>query len=355
MFTKLKHLPLLLTTRRSRLKKLPKDERDLVTEDLGWFGYTPKHKRHIIKTLSIKNQSSLNTCQWNATAVQKEIDEKKVLSVRSFVIAGLRLGLVGKLGLSNMRSGQIVLQKWGILSEKTCPDTYKKNWNKYTDFDILAHADEAAKHKIKSYWKVTSLNDVYKLLDEGRTLTFGMPWYTGFNQGGGFKFPWIIEKIIGWLVGGHAMLAVGYDSEYQSKKVIICQNSYGSNWGDKGKLYITEEHFVKYALKKYGCFVNLDIPKNQAVFLKQFQGKIVKGDKNNGVFLIEKDKKRGYRSWDAFYTHNPMSMNDLKKLIIVVPQGNIDEIEEGELLTVENSEYYAVLKNLQRPFLINKG
>jgi len=354
--TKVKHIKFLAQAIRRRgngLKKLPKDSRDFDTAQLGWFGYEPKHTSLLLDIVSIKDQYPLQTCQWNATTAQKEVSEKIALSVRSLVIKGKEMGLCGKYGLSNMRSGQKVLKDWGILPEEVCPDMYKSDWTQYLNFNVNDYNDIAKKYKTKSFWKVTSMNDVYKLLDEGHALTFGMPWYSGFNQGGGFSFPWIIDKVVGWVVGGHALLLIGYDKQYHKLRVGTVQNSYGHTWGDKGKLYIEESFFVKYALKKYGCYVNLDIEKDTGKFIKQYQDRVVKGDKSNGVFLIEDNKKRPYISWDAFYSHNPLSANDLVKLITVVPQKDIDSVEEGEALTVDNSEHNEALKNLKKPFQIN--
>ncbi len=356
MMTKLKHLKYrILEARGSGLLPLPKDNRDLTIQDLGWgFGYTPKHTRHIIPTLSVKNQLPRNSCQWEATTVQKEVDEGKILSSRSLVIKGKEMGLVSGDGYSNMRSGQKVLQKWGILSAETCPDESRNNWSNFLNFNVNKYSDEAAKHKIQSYWKVSSLNDVYKLLDEGRILTTGMSWYTGYNMKGGFKWPWIILKFVGWVVGGHAIAVIGYDKNYQGVKTLVCQNSYGKLWGDKGRFHITEDYFVKHCLKKYGCFVNLDVPATTGQFIKQYQGRVVKGDNSNGVFMIQGEKKRPYVSWDAFYSWNPLNINSLVKLINVVPQSDIDAIKDGVPLTVDGSPNFKALNNLKRPFLIHK-
>lgn len=249
----------LFHARGSGLKKLSEDPKDFNVSELGFvFGYTPKAKRHIIKTISIKDQQRFLTCQWESSAVQKEVDEKIKLSSRSIAIKGKQMGLIGRLGLSNIRSGQKVMKAWGILSDATCPDEPKGSWSKYIGFNVDAHSAEAAQHKIKSYWFVNKLNDVYKLLDQNRIVIVGMPWYSGFNQGGGFKIPWLISVIVGWFVGGHAFILKGYDRDYQNKKVLIAQNSYSIRWGNKGDFYIDESYLVKQAIKKYGAVVNLD-------------------------------------------------------------------------------------------------
>lgn len=47
------------------------------------------------------------------------------------------------------------------------------------------------------------------------------------------------------LLGGHALLAVGYDDE---KRHFIVQNSWGSNWGDKGFCYIPYDYLTNSEL-----------------------------------------------------------------------------------------------------------
>jgi hypothetical protein len=208
----------------------PKDKKDFQTGLFGWFDYKPKHKRHIIKTLSIKNQERTNCCQWFSTAVQKEIDEKIRLSARSIVIKGKAMGLVKSNGFSNLRSGQKVLQKWGILPEGVI-DERITSWRDYSDIKALENTDSiASRHKISSYWTVSNRNDALKLLDKGKTISTGISWYSGYNQKGGFKMPWIIWKAIGWLVGGHAYCChpdTSIQTDIGNKK--ICDIKVGEN------------------------------------------------------------------------------------------------------------------------------
>ena len=42
------------------------------------------------------------------------------------------------------------------------------------------------------------------------------------------------------LLGGHAILVVGYDDSIQR---FICQNSWGISWGDKGFFYMPYSYF----------------------------------------------------------------------------------------------------------------
>jgi len=206
IFKEIKHLYyFLFVARPSGLNKTPVDFRDFQTGIFGWFGYTPKHTRKLINTISVKDQTPHNTCQWNATTVQKEVDEKCKLSVRSLVSKGIKMGRVSGNGFSNLRDGQDVLRSWGILEEGEINEGAGLSWSGYASVNSDLHTNKASKHKISSYWSVSSRNDILKLLDEGHIITTGLKWFTGFNQGGGFSSPWIISKAVGYLVGGHAV------------------------------------------------------------------------------------------------------------------------------------------------------
>lgn len=268
---KIKHLIYwLLRAKSSGLLPLKEDHRDYQVSELGFgrFGYQPKHTEKYIETVSVKNQRMINTCQWCATTIAKEVDEQKKLSVRSIVCKGKQLGLLSGNGWSNLRGGQEVLKKWGILSEETCPDVGHEDWNNYSSFNVDKHSEEAAKHKIKSYWFVKNLDELYELIDKNKVVVTGMDWYSGFNQGGGFSFPWIIEKIIGYVVGGHAYAIKGYNRK-TNKVLVKAQNSYGSLWGDKGDFWVDADYFVRYAMGRYGAVVNIDIEDVEEPWVKQ--------------------------------------------------------------------------------------
>jgi hypothetical protein len=47
------------------------------------------------------------------------------------------------------------------------------------------------------------------------------------------------------LLGGHAVLCVGYDD---SRKVFIMRNSWGSKWGDKGYFYLPYDYLTSSTL-----------------------------------------------------------------------------------------------------------
>ena len=338
--TKLKHLIYWLFKARGSglLRKLDKDSRDF--EMGGLFGYNPRHQKKIIKTYSIKNQRNLNTCVFNSAVLQKEIDEKCILSVRSLVSYAKKVGLLSGNGWSTLRNGQKALQNYGVLEEKDCKDIMHGNWTAYTN--IALHEEKASKHKTESYWILKSRNAILEQLDNGKIVACAMGWFSGFNQGGGFRFPWIISKIIGWLVGGHAVAMKGYIFNYKGQDVYVFQNSYGL-WGDGGDFYISMDYFDENCLKKYGAYVNKDISVDIAKWLIANQGKVVKKKDSPKIYLIQGDKKLWYPDAPTMFVHG-RTFSDVE----VIDDEILDEVKKGKCIRFKDGgnvkEYLNAIK-----------
>lgn len=350
MYQKIKHfLYYIFIAKKGSLLETPDDPRDFNTGIFNWFGYKPKNKKHIIKTLSIFDQKFLNICQWCATTTQKEVDEKKRLSKRLMVCKGRDLGYISGNGFSNLRSGQKTMQNWGMVEFKTVDETIN-NWKDYTNLNSSLYDNRASKHKIASYWAVSSRNDILKLLDKDKVLTTGMRWYTSFNQGGGFKYPWVINKTIekkGYSIGSHAFAVIGYDLDYNGKEVYICQNSYGSAWGDSGKFYI-EMSYLDNA--HHGFYTNLDeIHKGLGEFMTVYDGKNVKGKGDNGIFHIQSGKKKPYPNWLAY-----LSFNGFRRGYTEVDKTLLDEIPEGDIMDIAKSGYWKFLEEVKKDKQLDK-
>ena len=102
---------------------------------------------------------------------------------------------------------------------------------------------EASKHRITGYWSLPALHDIKYVM-----ATLGLPVIGGFSvpanmesaecaQTGVVKYPAPDEDI----VGGHAILFVGYDDD---KQLIKFQNSWSDQWGDKGFGYLPYQFFT---------------------------------------------------------------------------------------------------------------
>lgn len=280
------------------------------TSYLEFGAYQPTKKYHLIKTLSVKDQADYNDCVWNATTVQKEVDEQKILSVRSLVTLGYKNGYISGDGFAAIDAGQKVLQKYGILESGVLNEDTSVSFFDYTKMPV--NLNEAAKHKINSYWHVNSKDDEIRLLEQDKPLVTGMDWYTGFNQGGGFSAPYLITGNVGWKIGGHSVLKKGYVYGFNgidannklilggSRNVYAFQNSYSDKWGatvvdddgfeHKGLFFADMNFFDKYG---YWCYANLDVGEdviNKVKLINMMKNAI--RDSQGGFWFVKGNKKQ---------------------------------------------------------------
>lgn len=104
--------------------------------------------------------------------------------------------------------------------------------------------NEGLKHQTLEYHRiVVSTNPMRHCLYEGYPFTFGLMLWDSFNseetiKTGLVKTPnYLAENAL----GGHCMLCVGWKI-INNEIHFIVQNSWGTNWGDKGYCYIPESY-----------------------------------------------------------------------------------------------------------------
>jgi hypothetical protein len=336
------HIPYrLFVARESGYKKQPKPDFD--TGIFGWFDYKPLGVDNGLEPISIKNQERLNNCVYQATIGAKEIDEGVELSVKSITIYAKIKGLLSGDGWSSTENGEKALRDFGACLEKDLPSNEEAGWERYSDTRQLTPelVEKAKKHKSQTFWSVMSEGDKLKCLDDKHPIKLAYDWYTGFNQGGGFKHPWIIDKNVGLPVGGHETYAFKYIPNYYGREVLKCANSYGKNWGDKGCFYVTLDFLRK---TRHWSTANLDIERPIADFITQYAQMVVKGSKSPAVYYISMGKKRLFDDPIVLATWG-YSFAD----VITVPQQELDRIPEGEKMKVDNAPHYALYKQLKKP------
>lgn len=321
------------------------DPRDFNLGIFGWGKtYQPKHEVCLIKTRRVLDQQNYNTCQWCATTVCKENDEKIDLSERSIVAKGRRLGLLSGNGFSNLDAGDKVLKDWGIVETNRFDNSLTNgNFESYTAPAIDNWSNDAKLHKIESHWSVTKRGDIFKLLDDGKLLKTAIDWYTGFNQGGGFASRgYLMDKFVGYRVGGHAFVCKGYAISFLrvgvdnkivcgagGQNVYIFQNSYGAMWGQTvvdnngvvhhGLFFANMDFFDKYG---WVFKANLDMPADVGRFVNDYNLRNVKCAEENKIYLIRGGKKRQYLTPAALAKSNLDTMFVSKEMLDKVPSGD---------------------------------
>ena len=133
-----------------------------------------------------------------------------------------------------------------VANEGVCPEP---EWpyliSKFAKKPPQSCYDHALKHQVENYKALDcDLIQMKQCLAEGFPFVFGMLIYPNFESAAVAKTG-IVPMPSGNPIGGHAVMAVGYDTE---KKYFIIRNSWGISWGDKGYFYLPEAYITDFNL-----------------------------------------------------------------------------------------------------------
>lgn len=183
----------------------------------------------------VENQGDLGSCTGNALAGAVEFLEKKngvrfVNVSRLFIYYNERVieHSVNEDSGAMIRDGIKSLVKQGVCSEKKWPYVISK----FTVKPSATCFKDALDHQVTSYARLQTVNEMRACLADGYPFVFGFSVYESFESNavantGVAPVPKPKEKML----GGHAVLAVGYDD---AKKTFLVRNSWGTGWGMKG-------------------------------------------------------------------------------------------------------------------------
>ena len=183
----------------------------------------------------VEDQGDLGSCTGNALAGALEFLELKSHArfadlSRLFIYYNERVieHSVRSDSGAQIRDGVKALAKQGVCTEIKWP--YKIS--KFASKPGAVCYTEAQKHRITSYHRILTVDEMRACLAEGFPFVFGFTVYESFEtqhvaQTGVLNMPQQNERA----VGGHAVLAVGYDD---GQRRFIVRNSWGSGWGQKG-------------------------------------------------------------------------------------------------------------------------
>ena len=143
---------------------------------------------------------------------------------------------------ASLRDGIKTLVKVGDCLESLCP----YDISQFTTTPSREAYADAANHQITRYYRLSSLMDMHNTLSSGYPFVFGFAVYESFEsetvaKTGIVPLPTPTEH----LLGGHAVLAVGYDDD---QACLIVRNSWGSAWGDQGYFYMPYDYVTNSKL-----------------------------------------------------------------------------------------------------------
>ena len=221
-------------------------------QSYGWIPDRPDHRDFLYSAIApkvklsskidlrmqdspIENQGHLGSCTANALAGNLQFLEKASGQIykdfsRLYIYYNER-ALEGTINFDSgamIRDGIKVLAKFGACFESSWP----YDISKFTRKPTAACYKEGLKHRITSYHRLQTLGDMQNCLAEGFPFVFGFTVYESFEslkvaQTGTVPMPKKSERA----VGGHAVMAAGYD---QKQKRFLVRNSWGPQWGQGG-------------------------------------------------------------------------------------------------------------------------
>lgn len=187
----------------------------------------------------IENQGFLGSCTGQAIAGAIELINKRnkkqndVSRLYIYYYERLLLGTINYDSGAYIRDGIKVCYKYGAPLEKYWPYVI----HKFKDKPNNPATIDGAKRKVTLYERITDHSGCIDSLTNGNPVVIGFNVYDSFEKSalsrtGVMPYPDVTKER---LLGGHAVLLVGYD---KTSQVYIARNSWGAGWGDKGYFYM---------------------------------------------------------------------------------------------------------------------
>lgn len=237
----------------------PIDRREILKRQ--WIPDTADHRDYVFKAnratalpdhvdiIGIRNkiedQYELGSCTGNAgtSALEISIHTKRPFSrLMAYYRAREMRGSISEDSGASIRNVMQGMMTKGVAYEETVPYVVSR----FTQ-PPSAKAQAEAQALVNRMWgfeyvRLYTLNDIKTALAAGNPVTFGFSvpeWFCDPNFNNILRFPTSQEK----LIGGHAVVAVGYDDRYRDK-IIWVRNSWSNQWGIKGYYKMTQDWFT---------------------------------------------------------------------------------------------------------------
>ena len=223
-----------------------RDKRDLVHPGKALLARLPSKVDLRLKMAPVFDQGDLGSCTANALVGLREymagitVIESELSRLFLYWQERYLEGTVGSDSGAQIRDGMKALASIGVCPE--ADDPY--DVSAFTATPSPKATFDAASFRISVYQRIASLGAAKAALAARDPVVFGFDVYESFESDkvantGIMPMPKKREEFL----GGHAVLAVGYDD---SKNWLIVRNSWGSGWGDKGYFYMPYAVFTKY-------------------------------------------------------------------------------------------------------------
>lgn len=187
----------------------------------------------------IEDQGNLGSCTGQAVAGAIELLNKRnkkqtdVSRLYIYYFERLILGTVNYDSGAYIRDGIKATNKYGAPLERLWP----YNISQFRTPPTRLALEDGSRRKVTRYERIANFDGCMNALARGYPVIFGFLVYSSFlssavSRTGRMPYPNVRRES---LLGGHAVLLVGYDIK---KQVFIVRNSWGSRWGDGGYFYM---------------------------------------------------------------------------------------------------------------------
>jgi len=196
----------------------------------------------------VYHQLKTGSCVANALGAAHQIEQMRHRGVEhAFVPSRLFVYYNARALNGTVREDAGTYIRTGIktmVADGVCPETvWPYDESRFDEKPGMECYALAANHQVLSYHRINqTLAEMQICLAEGYPFAFGFTVYTGFESStvtrtGEGQLPRRFERAL----GGHAVLAVGYDN--RTKRFLI-RNSWGDKWGQKGYFTLPYEYLT---------------------------------------------------------------------------------------------------------------
>lgn len=197
---------------------------------------------------TVYDQGPLGSCTANAIGAAHQFEQLKQMPLNAFVPSRLFIyfneremeGTIEEDSGAMIRDGMKSVANLGVCPESMWP----YNINQFTARPGPTCYMDALNHQVVQYMRVDqSLDQTRGCLAAGYPFVFGFAVYKGFESEE-TATTGIVSMPRWWqsALGGHAVLAVGYDD---AKQRFLVRNSWGAGWGLQGYFWMPYAYLVR--------------------------------------------------------------------------------------------------------------
>lgn len=198
------------------------------------------------------DQGALGSCTANAIAgllhfdMLKQQEKRAAVPSRLFIYYNERVmeGTIDDDAGAEIRDGIKSVARWGSPNERYWPYIISK----FTKKPSKTAYTRGEKRQSLEYRRLNneSLVDLKSCLAQGFPFTFGFTVYENFESRP-FEDNWVLSVPVRneAVLGGHAVVAVGYDNEMDA---FLVRNSWGEDWGIDGYYWQKYDYLTNWNL-----------------------------------------------------------------------------------------------------------